>query len=121
MNDDCLFCAIAAGGVPAEIVAETAEVLAFRDINPVAPTHVLVIPRDHVADSAQDLGTDHAELLGELFAVAARVAMQEGLDDGWRLVSNVGEAAGQTVRHVHFHLLGGWARSAKRLEDESGG
>ena len=121
MKDNCLFCAIAAGGIPAEVVAETSHVLAFRDINPAAPTHVLIIPREHVADSAQSLGTDHAELLGELFSMASRVASQEELEDGWRLVSNIGPAAGQTVPHVHFHLLGGWARSAKRLEDESGG
>lgn len=104
---DCLFCRIASGDIPSQPVAETAELIAFRDIAPQAPTHVLIIPRRHVAASAADLSAQHGELLGELVALAARVARQEGLGSGWRLVTNVGSDAGQTVHHLHFHLLGG--------------
>jgi histidine triad (HIT) family protein len=103
----CLFCRIAAGEIPAERVDESASVLAFRDISPQAPSHVLLIPKQHVADSAADLASSHAALLGEVFELAARVAKKEGLDEGWRLVTNVGAQAGQSVFHLHFHLLGG--------------
>jgi histidine triad (HIT) family protein len=104
-------------------VAESDNVLAFRDINPAAPIHVLVIPKAHVADSAAGLTGADGDLLGELFELAARIASESSLGDGWRLVTNVGAAAGQTVFHLHFHLLGGWDRdtSAPRLADESGG
>jgi len=104
---DCIFCKIAAGEIPAERVDETADVLAFRDLHPQAPTHVLLIPKRHVASSAAELGAGHGTLLGELFALAVRVARREGLDQGWRLVTNVGAHGGQTVPHVHVHLLGG--------------
>ena len=104
---DCLFCKIARAEIPANRVAETAHVMAFRDIHPQAPTHVLLIPKAHVVDSAADLGAAHAAMLGELFALAARIAKDEGLAQGWRLVTNVGEHAGQTVHHLHVHLLGG--------------
>lgn len=106
MNEGCLFCRIAAGELPAEVVEETENAVAFRDINPAAPTHVLVIPRRHVT-SAADLGRNDGDLLGELFALAASVARAEGLDAGWRLVTNVGEGAGQSVHHLHLHVLGG--------------
>jgi len=105
---DCIFCRIAAGDQPAERVAETGQVVAFRDLRPQAPTHLLLIPRGHVA-SAAELGEGHAALLGELFGLAARLARDEGLERGWRLVANVGPDAGQTVHHLHFHLLGGRA------------
>ena len=104
---DCIFCRIAAGAVPATRVAESERAIAFRDLHPQAPTHVLLIPREHVADSAAALGPAHAELLGELFALAARVARDERLERGWRLVTNVGPEAGQSVYHLHVHLLGG--------------
>lgn len=103
---DCIFCKIAAGTIPANVVDQNDQALAFRDLNPQAPTHVLVIPKSHVA-SAADLGPAHAGMLGELFALAARVAKSEGLDQGWRLVANVGPHAGQTVHHLHVHLVGG--------------
>jgi histidine triad (HIT) family protein len=92
-------------------VAETEGVFAFRDINPAAPTHVLLIPKKHVADSAAQLDSTHGELLAELFELAARVAEDEQLEDGWRLVTNVGAGAGQSVFHLHVHLLGGRALS----------
>ncbi len=104
---DCIFCRIAAGEIPATRVAETGEVLAFRDVNPQAPTHVLLIPKHHVVASAAELGAAHGALLGELFALAAKIARDEKLEQGWRLVTNVGPHAGQTVHHLHVHLLGG--------------
>lgn len=93
--------------------------LAFRDINPVAPTHVLLIPKDHVADSAAGVEPEHGQLLAELVGLAARIAVDEGLDDGWKLVTNVGAAAGQTVFHLHFHLIGGWRRPLTNPDAES--
>ncbi len=104
--DDCLFCAIVAGTVPAELVAETATTVAFRDLNPQAPTHVLVIPRAHQPNAAA-LAEHEPEVAVDLLRAAAAVADQEGLDDGYRLVFNTGEAAHQTVFHVHLHVLGG--------------
>jgi histidine triad (HIT) family protein len=105
---DCLFCRIASGELPADRVLETEDVVAFRDINPQAPTHVLVIPREHVSslDAAEPR---HAETIGRLHLAAARIAAEAGLAGGWRAVINVGANAGQTVFHVHLHLLGGRA------------
>lgn len=103
---DCLFCSIAAEEIPADVVIETDEVVAFNDINPAAPTHVLIIPRRHIR-SAEDLEAGDAELLAALFDVAARVG--RGIEGGWRLVTNVGADAGQSVFHLHFHVLGGRA------------
>ena len=104
---DCLFCRIVAGDVPGDVVAESDRALAFRDINPQAPTHVLVIPRDHF-DNAAALSHHDADLLAEVFRLAAQVADQEGIaEGGYRLVTNTGEAAGQTVGHLHVHVLGG--------------
>ncbi len=105
---DCIFCKIVEGEIPSTRVAETDHVYAFRDIEPHAPTHVLLVPKDHVADSIADLDVDDAGWLAELMMLAARIAVDERLDDGWRIVTNVGPAAGQTVFHVHFHLMGGW-------------
>jgi histidine triad (HIT) family protein len=106
MSADCLFCRIAAGEVPATKVHEDDLVFAIRDINPQAPTHVLVMPLAHVV-SAADLTEADGPLLGRLFSVAAELARREGLDGGWRLVSNVGPDGGQSVAHLHLHLLGG--------------
>jgi len=106
---DCIFCRIARGEIPSTKVAENAHALAFRDLNPQAPTHVLLIPKQHVADSAAQLGPAHAPVLAALFELAAQVAKSEKLDRGWRLVTNVGAHGGQTVPHLHLHLLGGRA------------
>lgn len=104
---ECLFCRIAAGEVPATIVHRDELVVAIRDIAPRAPTHVLLIPRAHIG-SAADLTELDGPMLGRLFEVAARVARDEGIaEHGYRLVSNVGRWAGQTVEHLHVHLLGG--------------
>ena len=104
---DCLFCKILAGEVPADIIYESDSAVAFRDINPQAPTHVLIIPRQHVA-TINDIEPQHEALVGGLFSAAKAVARQEGLaDDGYRVVMNCNAAAGQTVFHLHLHLLGG--------------
>ena len=105
MADSCLFCRIVRGEIPAKLVAETAECVAFRDINPQAPTHVLVIPRELVPSLAE--ATDAAQL-GRLSLAAATIARAEGIADaGYRTVINTGANAGQTVFHIHLHLLGG--------------
>ena len=105
----CLFCRIVAGEIPADIVREGERTLAFRDVNPQAPVHVLVIPRDHYADAASMVLTD-PDLGGALLADATAVADDEGLvDGGYRLVINTGAGAGQTVFHAHVHVLGGRA------------
>ena len=104
---ECLFCAIVAGEIPATTVLETDRILAFRDIDPQAPIHVLVIPKEHHTDLAALAATDGA-LLGEVINGAHRVAADEGVSEtGYRVVFNTGEHAGQTVPHVHAHLLGG--------------
>ena len=104
---ECLFCAIVAGEIPATTVLETDRVLAFRDINPQAPTHVLVIPKTHYPDVAALAAAD-AALLGEVIDAARQVAAAEGVAEaGYRVVFNTGVQAGQTVPHVHAHLLGG--------------
>ena len=103
---DCLFCKIAAKEIDADIVHETEHVIAFRDIDAQAPTHILVIPRHHIA-SAADITNDDSHVLAEIFAAISSLARSEGLDGGWRVVTNVGADAGQTVHHLHLHLLGG--------------
>jgi len=105
MDEDCIFCRIVAGEIPADVVAESGHSLAFRDLQPQAPTHVLVIPRRHVPDLA-GLAAASAEELADAVALAARVADGEGLP-GYRLVANTGEAAQQSVFHAHVHLIGG--------------
>jgi histidine triad (HIT) family protein len=104
---DCIFCKIVSKEIPAEIVAEGDHVVAFRDINAQAPTHVQIIPKKHVPHiTAFDPGSD-TDWLAELFSVANRIAEQEGLDKGFRLVINNGPLSGQSVFHVHLHILGG--------------
>lgn len=104
-DDDCIFCKIVAGEIPSEKVHESDTTYAFRDVNPQAPTHVLVIPRDHHANAA-DLAHADPPLAAHLFQAAREIADQEGLD-GYRLVFNTGASAQQTVFHVHMHLIGG--------------
>jgi histidine triad (HIT) family protein len=106
---DCLFCAIVEGSIPADVVHRDDDVVAFRDINPQAPVHVLVIPRAHHATAAE-LGAADPELAGRLLRIAGEIAAREGVDEsGYRVVTNTGEGAGQSVHHVHFHVLGGRA------------
>lgn len=111
MAEDCLFCDIVSGAQDADVVEETENWLAFRDINPQAPIHVLVIPREHVA-SLDDLEADQQGLAGELLLAARRIARDEGLaGEGYRVVINTHRTAGQTVFHLHLHVLGGRAMS----------
>lgn len=104
---DCVFCKMVQGEIKPTVLAETDRVLAFRDINPQAPTHVLVIPKQHLA-SLNDPSSQHADLIGELYQVAQRVAAQEGIAErGYRTVINCGPEGGQEVHHLHLHVLGG--------------
>ncbi|HVC34798.1 MAG TPA: histidine triad nucleotide-binding protein [Chloroflexota bacterium] len=103
----CIFCEIGAGRIPAQVVYSSPDVTAFRDINPQAPTHVLVIPNRHVT-SVAEIGAADAPLLARLFEVSNALARQEGLaEEGYRIVTNCGSHGGQTVPHLHLHLLGG--------------
>jgi histidine triad (HIT) family protein len=107
--EDCLFCKIISGDIPSDLVYQDKDMVAFKDINPVAPCHILFIPRRHIGSIAE-LTREDGALLGNIFAAAAEVAGKEGLTDpkrGYRFVSNVGPNAGQSVQHLHFHLLGG--------------
>jgi histidine triad (HIT) family protein len=106
-NAECIFCRIVSGDIPSARVYEDALVVAFRDIQPAAPVHVLVVPREHVG-SLHDLSEQHDELAGALLRATRRVAEQEGVaTTGYRVLTNVGEHGGQSVDHLHFHVLGG--------------
>ena len=107
----CLFCRIVAGEIPSTQVAADDAIVAFRDIAPRAPTHILVVPRAHIP-SAADLVAEDGELLGRIFATTATIARDEGIaEGGYRIVTNIGTWGGQTVDHLHFHLMGGRAFS----------
>jgi histidine triad (HIT) family protein len=106
MAQDCVFCRIARGELPADLVAESERWLAFRDLSPRAPVHVLIIPREHF-ESLRELEEAHRDLAGELLLAAQAVADQEGVGEGYRLVANTGPEAGQTVFHLHLHVIGG--------------
>jgi histidine triad (HIT) family protein len=109
MSADCLFCRIVAGEIPATVVREDDLVLAIRDIAPRSPTHVLLMPKEHIA-SAAELTEADGPLLGRLFAVAAEIARAEGIvERGYRVTTNVGAWGGQSVPHLHLHLMGGRA------------
>ena len=103
---DCLFCKIVAGDIPSTKVYEDETVLAFRDIAPQAPTHILVIPKTHIG-SVAEVTAENSAVVAHIFEVIAKVAEAEGLTGGYRVVSNCGDHAGQTVHHLHFHILGG--------------
>lgn len=104
---DCLFCKIINGDIPADIVYQDDHVLGFKDVNPQAPTHVLFIPKKHIA-TVNDLESSDAELIGKLYLAAKKIATDEGFaDDGYRLVMNCNAGAGQTVFHIHLHMLAG--------------
>ena len=104
--ENCLFCKIIRGEVPSAKVYEDSLCYAFRDINPQAPTHILVVPKTHI-QSCNGVNADTSAVVGHIFEVIPKIAAEEGLTDGYRVVSNCGEAAGQTVGHLHFHILGG--------------
>jgi histidine triad (HIT) family protein len=103
---DCLFCKIIAGEIPSTKVYEDEHVYAFRDINPQAPTHILVVPKTHLA-SIDDVTAENSALAARCLEAIPKIAAAEGLANGYRVISNVGDDAGQTVRHLHFHILGG--------------
>ena len=106
-NESCLFCKILAGDIPAEIIYESDTAIGFRDINPKAPTHVVIIPRKHIA-TINDIEPDDQQVVGSLFTAAREIAEKEGYADaGYRVAMNCNEAAGQTVFHIHLHLLAG--------------
>jgi histidine triad (HIT) family protein len=104
--ENCLFCKIAAGIIPSTKVYEDETVLAFRDIAPMAPTHILVIPKVHIP-SVDGITEENSAVVAHIFEVIPRIAAAEGLENGYRVVSNCGDHAGQTVKHLHFHILGG--------------
>lgn len=107
MKNDCTFCSIVAGEQEADLVYEGEEVVAFHDVNPQAPIHILLIPREHVS-TVNELEESHAEVVGKLFLKARDLAQKQGIDeDGYRLVMNTNRQAGQSVFHIHLHLLGG--------------
>ncbi|MBQ6937133.1 MAG: histidine triad nucleotide-binding protein [Clostridia bacterium] len=104
---DCLFCKIIKGEIPSSKVYEDDAVFAFRDIEPQAPVHILIIPKEHIA-SANDLNDENSAIVGHIFSVAAKIAKSEGIaEGGYRIVNNCGADGGQTVGHLHFHMLGG--------------
>ena len=103
---DCLFCKIAAGEIPSKKAYEVERVYAFYDIDPQAPVHILVIPKEHI-QSVSQITPENQEIVGHIFTVIAKLAKELDLKDGYRVVSNVGEQGGQSVPHLHFHLLGG--------------
>ena len=104
---DCIFCKIITGDIPSTIVFRDEQVTAFRDLNPAAPTHILIVPNKHI-DSVNTLTNGDEQLIGHLFTTAKQIAAQEGIaEDGYRLIINTNANAGQTVFHIHLHLLGG--------------
>lgn len=108
----CIFCEIIAGNIPSAKVYEDKQVYAFRDINPQAPVHVLVVPKQHIP-SADAINADNAAVVASIFAAIPKIAAQEGLTNGYRIITNCGEDGCQSVQHLHFHLLGG-----KKLSEE---
>jgi len=103
---DCLFCKIINGEIPSAKVYEDETVYAFKDIEPQAPVHVLIVPKEHIK-SAAEINEENSAVVAHIFEVAAKIAKEAGLDDGFRIVNNCGDSAGQTVKHLHFHLMGG--------------
>ena len=103
---DCLFCKIVKGEIPSTKVYEDETVFAFRDINPQAPVHILVIPKEHIV-SAAEITEENSAVVAHIFEVIAKIAKEEKLDEGFRVVSNIGERGQQSVKHLHFHVLGG--------------
>ena len=103
---ECIFCKIIKGEIPSTKVYEDEMILAFRDINPEAPVHVLVVPKNHVA-SCEEINEENSSIISKIFEAIPKIASQEGLKNGYRVIANVGEDGGQSVAHMHFHILGG--------------
>lgn len=104
--DDCIFCKIIKGEIPSNKVYEDEAVYAFRDIEPQAPVHILIVPKEHIK-SADEITAENSGVVARIFEVIAKLAKEEGLSDGYRVVNNCGDSAGQSVKHLHFHLMGG--------------
>lgn len=104
--DDCLFCKIANGDMPTEFIYEDDEIIVFKDINPQAPVHFLLVPREHI-ESADDVNKENSQLIGKIFEVASKLAKKNNLDLGYRIVNNCKKHGGQSMDHIHFHLLAG--------------
>lgn len=102
---DCIFCKIIIGDIPANLIYEDERVIAFNDINPQAPVHFLVIPKEHIK-SANFINDDNKELIGHIIFIASKIAKEAGLEEGYRIINNCGDDGGQTVDHIHFHVLG---------------
>lgn len=113
-DDNCLFCKIISGDIPSAKVYEDEYVYAFRDINPQAPVHILVVPREHIA-CADEINSDNSVIVARCFEAIAKIAKAEGLDNGYRVINNCGADGGQTVMHLHFHILGGTVLSDKMV------
>lgn len=103
---DCIFCKIISGEIPSNKAYEDDKVLAFYDLEPQAPVHILIVPKEHIACAA-DITPENSAVIAHIFEVAAIIAKEKGLVDGFRIVNNCGDCAGQTVKHIHFHLMGG--------------
>ena len=111
-DSNCLFCKIIQGQIPSSKVYEDEYVYAFNDINPQAPVHVLICPKEHIA-SAQNINAENSSYVAKVYEAAAKIAAELGLDNGFRIINNCGEDGGQTVMHIHFHLIGGVKLSEK--------
>lgn len=109
----CVFCKIVAGEIPSDKVYEDNDVLAFRDINPMAPVHIVVIPKEHILEGAKDVTEENSAIVAKCFVAIAKIAKELGLDDGFRVITNCGKNACQSVNHLHFHILGGKQLSEK--------
>ncbi len=109
----CIFCKIVAGEIPSTVVYQDDDVMAFRDINPQAPTHIVVIPKQHVLEGVKDVNEENSAIVAKCFVAIAKIAKEQGLDNGYRVITNCGPDACQSVQHIHFHLLGG-----KQLNDK---
>ena len=103
---DCIFCKIAQGEVSSKKIYEDKDIVAFNDLDPQAPVHILIIPKAHIK-SADEINNENSSIIGKIFMAASRIAKEHGLDNGYRIVNNCGEDGGQSVQHLHFHLLGG--------------
>lgn len=103
---DCIFCKIARNEIPSQKLYEDDVIVAFNDLEPQAPVHVLIIPKEHIS-SANEITAENSDIVGKIFMAAAKIAKEQGLEKGYRIVNNCGEDGGQTVHHLHFHLLGG--------------
>lgn len=104
---DCIFCKIACGEIPSNVVYEDDMIMAFKDIQPVAPVHIVVIPKEHIMSGVQDVTADNIQIISHIFTIIPKIAKDMGIDSGFRVVTNNGVLAGQSVNHLHFHVIGG--------------